>query len=625
MTSMLIERLDLRNIAIIAHVDHGKTTLVDGLLKQGHVFRENQQVAERVMDSNDLERERGITILAKNTAIEIYDEDIKDVVKINIVDTPGHADFGGEVERVMNMVDGVLLLVDAAEGPMPQTRFVLKKALELGHRAIVVINKVDRKNADPESVLNQTFDLFIELGASDEQADFPVIYANAVSAQASLTPSLGPDLQPLFQAILRHIPAPRVDPDAPLQMLVTTLGYDEYRGVTAVGRIFAGQIQVGQPLARLKVDGQMLPESARYLYVHKGLQQVEVEQAQAGEIIALAGLEGIAIGETLADLENPQALPPIRVEEPTVRMTFGVNTSPFSGREGRWSTSRKLRERLFDELRSNVALRVAETDNADKFLVSGRGELHLAILIETMRREGYEFQVSRPDVILRLGEQGELLEPFEEVHIDTSPDTVGAVVEMLSIRRGQMITMQDTKESSVYLKFLVPTRGLLGFRYQFLTATRGEGVMYTLFHGYLPMLGSISRRSQGSLVSWETGVTTTYGLKKVEDRGILFCDPGAEVYEGMVVGEHQRPGDLAVNVCKKKHLTNMRAARGDMEIRLTPPRRMSLDEAIEYLADDELLEVTPLNFHIRKNTLSTNERGKLNKTAKKAQAEVLGI
>jgi len=625
MTSMLIERLDLRNVAIIAHVDHGKTTLVDGLLKQGHVFRENQQVAERVMDSNDLERERGITILSKNTAIEIYDEAVKDVVKINIVDTPGHADFGGEVERVLNMVDGVLLLVDAAEGPMPQTRFVLKKALELGHRAIVVINKVDRKNADPESVLNQTFDLFIELGASDEQADFPVIYANAVSAQASLTPTLGPDLQPLFEAILRHIPAPRVDPDAPLQMLVTTLGYDEYRGVTAVGRIFAGQIQVGQPLARLKVDGQILPESARYLYVHQGLQQVEVAQAQAGEIIALAGLEGIAIGETLADLENPQALPPIRVEEPTVRMTFGVNTSPFSGREGRWSTSRKLRERLFEELRSNVALRVTETDSADKFLVSGRGELHLAILIETMRREGYEFQVSRPDVILRLGEQGELLEPFEEVHIDTSPDTVGAVVEMLSVRRGQMITMQDTKESSVYLKFLVPTRGLLGFRYQFLTATRGEGVMYTLFHGYLPMLGSISGRSQGSLVSWETGVTTTYGLKKVEERGILFCDPGAEVYEGMVVGEHQRPGDLAVNVCKKKHLTNMRAARGDMEIRLTPPRRMSLDEAIEYLADDELLEVTPLNFYIRKNTLSTNERGKMNKTAKKAQAEVLGI
>jgi GTP-binding protein len=622
---MFVERSDLRNIAIIAHVDHGKTTLVDGLLKQARVFRDNQQVAERVLDSNDLERERGITILAKNTAIEIYDEASKQVVKINIVDTPGHADFGGEVERVMNMVDGVLLLVDAAEGPMPQTRFVLKKALELGHRAIVVINKVDRKNADPEQVLNQTFDLFIELGASDEQADFPVIYANAVSARAGLTPALGPDLQPLFEAILRHIPAPRVDLDAPLQMLVTTLGYDEYRGVTAVGRVFAGQIQVGQSLMRLQVDGQVVPERARYLYVHQGLQKVEVAHAQAGEIIALAGLEGIAIGETLADPENPKALPPIRVEEPTVRMTFGVNTSPFSGRDGRWSTSRKLRERLYDELRSNVALRVADTDSADTFLVSGRGELHLAILIETMRREGYEFQVSRPDVILRLGEKGELLEPFEEVHIDTSPDTVGAVVEMLSVRRGQMITMQDTNENSVYLKFLVPTRGLLGFRYQFLTATRGAGVMHTLFHDYLPMAGSISGRSQGSLVSWETGVTSTYGLKKVEERGILFYDPGVEVYEGMVVGEHQRPGDLAVNVCKKKHLTNMRAARGDMEIRLTPPRRMSLDEAIEYLADDELLEVTPLNFYIRKQTLSTHERGRLNKTAKQAQVEILGI
>ena len=625
MTVQLIERLDLRNIAIIAHVDHGKTTLVDGLLKQARVFRENQQVAERVLDSNDLERERGITILAKNTAIEIFDESIKQVVKINIVDTPGHADFGGEVERVMNMVDGVLLLVDAAEGPMPQTRFVLKKALELGHRAIVVINKVDRKNADPERVLNQTFDLFIELGASDEQAEFPVIYANAVSAQAGLTPSLGPDLQPLFEAILRHIPAPRVDPQAPLQMLVTTLGYDDYRGVTAVGRVFAGKIQVDQPLARMKVDGQVIPERARYLYVHQGLQRVEVEKAQAGEIIALAGLEGIAIGETLADPENPRVLPPIRVEEPTVRMTFGVNTSPFSGRDGRWSTSRKLRERLFDELRSNVALRVAETDSPDKFLVSGRGELHLAILIETMRREGYEFQVSRPDVILRLGEQGEFLEPFEEVHIDTSPDTVGAVVEMLSVRRGQMITMQDTKENSVHLNFLVPTRGLLGFRYQFLTATRGAGVMHTLFHGYLPMAGSISGRSQGSLVSWETGVTTTYGLKKAEERGVLFYDPGVEVYEGMVVGEHQRPGDLAVNVCKKKHLTNMRAARGDMEIRLTPPRRMSLDEAIEFMADDELLEVTPLNFYIRKQTLSTHERGKLSKTSKQVQTEILGV
>jgi GTP-binding protein len=401
-------------------------------------------------------------------------------------------------------------------------------------------------------------------------------------------------------------------------MLVTNLGYDDYRGVTAVGRVFAGRIYAGQELARITVDGQILSERARYLYVHQGLKRVEVEEAQAGEIIALAGLEGVAIGETLADIESPQALPPIQVEEPTVRMTFAVNSSPFSGKEGRWGTSRKLRERLFDELRTNVALRVAETDSPDTFLVSGRGELHLAILIETMRREGYEFQVSRPDVILRQGEQGETLEPFEEVHIETSAETVGIVVEMLGARRGQMLDMQDSHENSVRLRFLAPTRGLLGFRYHFLTATRGEGVMYTLFHGYLPLAGSITGRSAGSLVSWENGVTTTYGLKNAEERGILFYDPGTEVYEGMVVGEHQRPGDLTVNVCKKKHLTNMRAARGDMEIRLTPPRRMSLDEAIEYLADDELLEVTPLNYRVRKRILSSHERGRLNKIGKEA-------
>jgi GTP-binding protein len=613
---VITERKDLRNIAIIAHVDHGKTTLVDGLLKQARVFRENQQLVERIMDSNALERERGITILAKNTAIEIWDEAIDAQVKINIVDTPGHADFGGEVERVMNMVDGVLLLVDAAEGPMPQTRFVLKKALEMGHRAIVVINKVDRKDAEPERVLNQTFDLFIELGASDEQADFPVIYANAITAQAGLTPELGPDLQPLFQSILRHIPAPRVDLEAPLQMLVTTLGYDEYRGVTAVGRIFAGKIQLGQPLARITIDGQVLPERARYLYVHQGLKRVEVEEAAAGEIAALAGLEAIAIGETLADPDNPVPLPPIHVEEPTVRMTFGVNTSPFSGREGRWNTSRRLRERLFDELRSNVALRVTETESADAFLVSGRGELHLAILIETMRREGYEFQVSRPEVILREGENGDVLEPFEEVYIETSPDTVGVVVEMLGGRRGQMLDMQDTAEDSVRLKYLVPTRGLLGFRYQFLTATRGVGTMHAIFYDYLPMVGPMSGREAGSIVAWEPGVTTTYGLKNAEERGSLFYGPGVDVYEGMVVGEHQRPGDLTVNICKKKHMTNVRAARGEMEIRLTPPRQMSLDEALEYLAEDELLEVTPQNYRIRKRILDSHERGRQTKLAK---------
>jgi len=608
-------RTDLRNIAIIAHVDHGKTTLVDGLLKQARVFRENQQVAERVMDSNDLERERGITILAKNTAIRIWDAETRQQVKINIVDTPGHADFGGEVERVMNMVDGVLLMVDAAEGPMPQTRFVLKKALEMGHKAIVVINKVDRKDAEPQRVLNQTFDLFIELGASDEQADFPIIYTNAVTGQAGLTPALSPDLQPLFQAILRHIPPPKVDPDAPLQMLVTTLGYDDYRGVTAVGRLFAGKIEAGQRLTRLTLDGQILPEQARYLYVHQGLERIEVDHAEAGEIVALAGLEGIAIGETLSEADNPIALPPIRVEAPTVRMTFGVNTSPFSGREGKWSTSRNLRERLYNELRNNVALRVEDTDTADSFLVSGRGELHLAILIETMRREGYEFQVSRPEVILRTGEAGETLEPFEEVHVEIPAEAVGVVVEMLGARRGQMLDMQDTSDRSVHLTYLAPTRGLLGFRYQFLTATRGAGVIHTLFHDYLPLAGAMQGREQGSLVAWEPGVTTTYGLRSAEERGTLFYGPGVEVYEGMVIGEHQRPGDLTINVCKQKHLTNVRAARADATVRLTPPRQMSLDEAIEFLAEDELLEVTPQNYRIRKRVLDTHERGRLRKLA----------
>jgi len=618
---MLTERTDLRNIAIIAHVDHGKTTLVDGLLRQAHTFRENQQVMERVMDSNDLERERGITILAKNTAISIWDEETQQQVKINIVDTPGHADFGGEVERVMNMVDGVLLLVDAAEGPMPQTRFVLKKALEMGHKAIVVINKVDRKDAEPDRVLNETFDLFVELGATDEQADFPVIYAVATSARAGLTPELGPDLQPLFKTILNNIPAPKVDADAPFQMLVTTLGYDDYRGVTALGRISAGRITAGQPLARLTTDGQNLPERARYLYIHQGLQRVEVTEASAGEIIALAGLEGIGIGETLADPENPVALPPIHIEEPTVRMTFSTNTSPFAGREGKWGTSNKLRERLFNELRSNVALRVAETDNSDALVVSGRGELHLAILIETMRREGYEFQVSRPEVIFHESEDGTMLEPYEEVYIETSPETVGAVIEMLGGRRGQMLDMQDTKDGHVRLVYVVPVRGMLGFRYQFLTATRGTGVMNTLFHGYDEMSGAVTTRSNGSLIAWESGLTSTYGLKNAEERGVLFYGAGVDVYEGMVVGEYSRPGDLTLNVCKKKHLTNMRSSNKDIEIRLTTPRQMSLDEAIEYLAEDELLEVTPQSYRIRKRILDSEERGKQTKLEKEAALE----
>ena len=617
----MIERTELRNIAIIAHVDHGKTTLVDGLLRQSHTFRENQQVAERVMDSNDLERERGITILAKNTAITLEDPATKQTVKINIVDTPGHADFGGEVERVMNMVDGVLLLVDAAEGPMPQTRFVLKKALEMGHKAIVVINKVDRRDAEPSRVLNETFDLFIELGATEEQADFPVIYAQGSAGKAGLTPDLSPDLQPLFDVILKHIPAPKVDPDAPLQLLVTMLGYDDYRGVTAIGRVFAGTIKAGQKMARMKLDGTIVPESARYLYTFKGLNKVEINEVKAGDIISLAGLEGIAIGETLADPANPIALPTIKVEEPTVRMTFGVNTSPFTGREGKWGTSRKLRERLFEELRTNVSLRVEETESAENFLVSGRGELHLGILIETMRREGYEFQVSRPEVIYHKADDGALLEPYEEVHIETSAETVGVVVEMLGSRRGKMMEMQDSGQGMTRMVYIVPTRGLLGFRYQFLTSTRGAGIMHTIFNGYDEMSGPIASRSRGSLVAWEAGTTTAYSLKSAEERGQLFVGPGVEVYEGMVIGENARGSDLSVNVCKKKHLTNMRASGGDMEIRLTPPRQMSLDEAIEYLSDDELLEVTPEAFRIRKRILNTEDRGKLTKKAKEQFSE----
>jgi len=615
---MLVERTDLRNIAIIAHVDHGKTTLVDGLLKQAHVFRSNQQVAERVLDSNDLERERGITILAKNTAISIYDAETDQQVKINIVDTPGHADFGGEVERVLNMVDGVLLLVDAAEGPMPQTRFVLRKALELGHRAIVVVNKVDRQNADPVRVLNETFDLFIELGATEVQANFSVIYAVATDGRAGTTPDLGPDLKPLFDAILRDIPCPKVEIDAPLQMLVTTLDYDSYRGLTAIGRVFAGRITAGQSIARLRLDGEQLSASARYLYVHEGLKRVDAPAAAAGEIVAVAGLEEIAIGETLADPEYPLALPGIKVEEPTVKMSFGVNTSPFAGRDARWGTSRKLRERLLEELRHNVSLRVEETDQADAFVVSGRGELHLAILIETMRREGYEFQVSRPEVILRQDAEGQTLEPYDELHIQTPPDTVGTVVEMLGKRRGKMINTTNGSDGSILMTYLVPARGLLGFRYQFLTATRGMGIMNTLFYQYGPMAGPISSRGRGSLVAWETGIATTFGLKNAEERGSLFIGPGTEVYQGMVVGEHQRPGDLDVNVCKTKHLTNMRSVIRDIDVRLTTPRAMSLDECIEYLGDEELLEVTPESLRIRKRILDKHARVRQFKRAKEA-------
>ncbi len=607
---MQTTRTDIRNVAIIAHVDHGKTTLVDGLLRQSSVFHEKKIFRERVMDSNELERERGITILSKNTAIVITDPKSGQLTKINIVDTPGHADFGGEVERVLNMVDGVLLLVDAAEGPRPQTRFVLQKALELNHKVIVVINKVDRKLANSEQVLNDTFDLFIELGASEEQASFPVVYAIATQHRAGYTADVGPDLQPLFETILNAIPAPVVDVDLPLQMLVTSLDYDNFRGATAIGRIVSGEVAIGEQVAYVTADGKTIPGEITYLYDYKGLERQEIELARAGDIVAIAGLEGITIGDTICNLENPIPLPRIKVEAPTVRMSFGVNTSPFFGREGVWKTSRKLRERLFREIRSNLALRVEDTETPDTLLVSGRGELHLAILIETMRREGYEFHVSRPEVILQTSPSGQILEPFEEVRIEIHADDIGAVMDSLNNRQGVLQDMRESSTGTVLLTFLAPTRGILGFRHHFLTMTKGTGVLNTTFDSYAPQAGSVEVRSHGSLVAYETGTATTFGLKNAEERGILFIEPGMEVYHGMVVGENKRPDDIEVNVCKTKHLTNMRNSIREINQRLVTPREMSLDQYIEYLADDELLEVTPKNLRIRKRVLDHNIRNR---------------
>ena len=613
---MLINRSDIRNLAIIAHVDHGKTTLIDSMLIQAKIFRENQKVQERILDSNDLERERGITILAKNTAISIPDPSTGELVKINIVDTPGHADFGGEVERIMNMVDGTLLLVDATEGPKPQTRFVLKQAIAKNLKTIVVINKLDRKDADIDRALNQTFDLFIELGASEEMADFQIVYANGIDGRSGPTPELENDLQYLFNTILRFIPSPVVDPDAPFQMLVTNLGYDEYSGVTALGRIQSGKVRAGQSIARIQHDGIVLADSARYLFTFQGLEKIPVTIVEAGDIVTIAGLKNIAIGETLADIDNPVALPVIHVEKPTVQMTFGVNTSPFSGREGRWSTSRKLGERLMQELRTNIALRVETTESSDVFLVSGRGELHLGILIETMRREGYEFQVSRPEAIIMIAENGQKTEPYEEVHVDVDPDYVGVVVEMLGERRGRMENMMNNPDGTVHLTYIIPTRGLLGFRYKFLTATRGRGTMNSFFYANMPLADEITSRQSSSIVARETGVTSTFGLKNAEERGSLFVGPGVDVYEGMVVGESQRSQDLSVNVCKKKHLTNMRQSIRDLDERLTPPRDMSLDEMIEYIGPDELLEVTPKSLRLRKKILNTHDRGRFDKSGR---------
>ncbi len=611
---METERKDIRNIAIIAHVDHGKTTLIDSMLKQAKVFRLNQRVVERVMDSNDLERERGITILAKNASISLPDPATGELVKLNIVDTPGHADFGGEVERIMNMVDGVLLLVDAAEGPKPQTRFVLKQAIAKNLKTIVVINKLDRKDIDIEQTVNATFDLFVELGANNEILDFPIIYAEGLTGRAGTQPDLEENLLPLFEMILNKIPGPSVDMRNEFQMLVTNLGYDEYSGVTATGRIYAGTVRTNDPLMRMKADGSQERISAKYIYAYQGLEMKLVDEAEAGDIVTIAGLKDIQIGDTLSSPENPVALPRIQVQQPTVRMTFGVNTSPMTGREGKWSTSRKILERLNNELRKNISLKVEVTEQKDVFMVSGRGELHLGILIETMRREGYEFQVSRPEAIVIENESGEKFEPFEEVHIDVDPNYVGAVVEMLGQRRGQMDDMRNNTDGTTHLTFTIPTRGLLGFRYRFLNATHGKGVLNSFYIGDRPLEGTVVNRNSSSITAIEDGIATTFGLKNAEQRGILFISPGEEVYEGMIVGETAKAQDLAINVTKKKHLTNMRQSIKDLEDRLNPPRLMSLDEMIEYLGPDDLLEVTPKNLRMRKRILNTHDRLRFDKT-----------
>ncbi|HEY8647758.1 MAG TPA: translational GTPase TypA, partial [Candidatus Limnocylindria bacterium] len=598
-----MKRNDIRNVAIIAHVDHGKTTLVDAMLKQSHIFRENQQMGERVMDSNALERERGITILAKNTAI-IYQG-----TKINIVDTPGHADFGGEVERVMNMVDGVLLLVDAVDGPMPQTKFVLRQALQRGHRAILVINKIDRPQARPNHVLNETFDLFLDLGANEAQAEFETVYTNALTGAAGTDHRhIGATLEPLFEAIMSEIPAPEVDPDGPTQLLATMTTLDDYKGKIVLGRLQSGRVKRGQSVVRIDHDGKvMAPTKVTAVFTFNGLHREEVDSVEAGDIVAIAGVGDATIGETIADAADPRPLPPIRVEEPTLRMSFKVNDSPFAGREGTFVTSRKLRERLYAELEKDVALKVEDTDTPDTLLVSGRGELHLAILVENMRREGYEFQVSKPEVIGKVVD-GKSLEPYEQLEVEVSQEGLGAVVELVGQRRGILQDMKYREDGSVHCVYKVPTRGLLGFRQAFLTNTRGQGIMNTLFAGYGPQAGPIATREFGSLIAFEAGETSTFGLAGSQDRGTLFIGPGVEVYEGMIVGQHIRERDLEINVCKKKHLTNMRSSNADIAAKLDGIKTLSLDDAIEFLADDELLEVTPKAFRLRKRILGKQER-----------------
>jgi len=596
--------INIRNVAIIAHVDHGKTTLVDGLLKQSGIFRENEQVSERILDSNDLERERGITILSKNTAVFYND------IKINIVDTPGHADFGGEVERVLNMVDGVLLLVDSFEGTMPQTRFVLRKALQLNLRPIVVINKIDRPDARPQEVVDEVLDLFIELGADEDQLEFPVVYASSREGYAVLDLSDEPkNLVPLFETIINHIPSPKGSADEPLQFLVSSIDYDEYVGRIAIGRIVRGTIKSGQQAVLCKKDGSQQNIKISKLYSFSGLKRMEAQSCSAGDIIAIAGVSNITIGETVCDVASPEPLPFIDVDEPTMSMTFSVNNSPFAGREGTYVTSRHLRDRLFKELETNVSLRVEETDSPDSFVVSGRGELHLSILIETMRRQGYEFQVSKPNVIYK-EVNGEKYEPIEYLIIDVPEDFMGVVMEKLGSRKAEMVNMHSSQQGYMRLEFKIPARGLIGYRSEFLTDTKGNGIMNHVFHDFEPYKGDIPRRTRGSMVAWEDGEAVTYGLYNAQERGTLFITPGTSVYEGMIVGENARSEDIVVNVCKKKHVTNMRASGSDEALRLTPPVILSLEQALEFIEDDELVEVTPKNIRLRKKILNTEQRAK---------------
>jgi GTP-binding protein len=593
-----------RNVAIIAHVDHGKTTLVDALLRQSGTFRANQQLTDRVMDSMDLERERGITILAKNTAVHFKD------LLINIVDTPGHADFGGEVERTLSMVDGVMLLVDASEGPLPQTRFVLRKALERGLPPIVVLNKIDRPDARPQEVLNEIYDLFIDLDATEDQIEFPVLFTNAREGTASIdmeTP--GEDLRPLFEAIVEHVPPPRGNPAAPLQMLVANLDSSDYLGRIAIGRIFNGTVKLNDPVVVMKLDERLEETKVTKLFAFDGLKRIEIEQAAAGDIVCLAGIEDITIGETIANPENPVAIPAVAIDEPTVSMVFGVNTSPMSGRDGQYVTSRNLRDRLQKELLGNVSLRVEDTDSPELMKVVGRGELQLSILIEMMRREGYEVQVSRPEIVTK-DMNGVNSEPVEDLVIDVPEEFQGLVIAQAGTRRGILTKMVNHGSGRVRLEFRIPARGLIGFRSQFMTDTRGTGIMNHLFAGWEPWHGAISSRLNGALVADRTGIATAYAIYNLQERGEIFIDPGTQVYEGMVIGENSRPNDIDVNVTKEKKQTNMRASSADEAIRLIPPRKLSLENAIEFINDDELVEVTPKTIRLRKRILAANMRPK---------------